>query len=115
MTDIGPRVVAACREAQVPCWRAAWQGGQGSTEPPPVYAVFTVSEAPGDAADDGVTHWTYWVYLNIYGKGNVRAAGDRVVERMKAAGFLLIDRRDEYDRQAASNMDVMSWQAEVDI
>lgn len=111
MMDAGPMVLEACQAAQVPCWRGGWQGGEGE-HPPPIYAVFTMVDAPGRAADDRVRSWKYWAYLNVYGTGDVRAAGDRIAQEMQAQGWMLIDRRDEYDRGTGSYMDVMSWHRE---
>lgn len=111
MTDPGSLVMEAAARAGVPCWRNAWQGTEGS-HPPEVYGVFNVHAAPGYSAEDVVQAQRYWVYLSIYGTGDVWAAGSRLEEEM--TGWLCTDRRDVYDQQAGRDMHAMSFYMEVE-
>lgn len=114
MKDPGLDVMQAVRDAGVPCWRGGFDATAVHPAPPPVYGVFNAHVAPGFSHDDAVQEEQQWVYLSIYGQGDIWAAADRVQAAMLALDFRMLERRDVYDSETGKAIQALSFAREVE-
>lgn len=101
------RVQTALAPTGLPCFASAWLPTQAQSAPPGAYLVYTTSRREARHADDGITAWSLYVYLELYSAGDPTQARRAVNGAMYGAGYAMVEERESYD--AASEQYRVSW------
>lgn len=98
----------------ISCDAGAWRAKEGEMEPPTTYIVYTTTRHEARHADDDTTEWSVHVYMELYSLSDPTDARKAVRAAMYAAGFHLVEERETYERETATNRVSWTWRIFLD-
>ena len=97
----------------VPVMAGVWRATSESQNPAVQYVVYSTTTTEAAAADDGITYFRTYVYLNLWSDIDPTETADRIRTLMYAAGFGMLEQSDKgYNQPAydtATRQYTMQW------
>ncbi len=85
----------------IPVVAGVWRTTSADPNPPEQYIVYSTTTSEDSSADDGITGYKTFVYLNLWSDTDPLATAKRVNELMYAAGFGMLEMSDKGYNQPA--------------
>lgn len=97
----------------VPVMAGVWRATSEKQNPAEQYVVYSTTTTEAAAADDGITYFRTYVYLNLWSDIDPTETADRIRTLMYAAGFGMLEQSDKgYNQPAydtATRQYTMQW------
>ena len=97
----------------IPVMAGVWRATGESQNPAEQYVVYSTTTTEAAAADDGITWFRTYVYLNLWSDIDPTETADRIRTLMYAAGFGMLEQSDKgYNQPAydtATRQYTMQW------
>jgi len=88
-------VQAALKDIGIPVLAGVWRAASADQNPPPQYVVYSSTTIESSHADDHVTSYRTFVYLNLWSKFDPTDMRDKIRKAMYDFGFSI---REESDK-----------------
>lgn len=99
------RVQEALVPTGIPAFVGIWTPTATHAQPPDQYMVYSTMTVEDEHADDEVTRYKTFVYLNLWSRTDVTEAIQKVRRAMRAAGFAMEEETDRGYSQPAYSTD----------
>ena len=97
----------------IPVMAGVWRATSESQNPAVQYVVYSTTTTEAAAADDSITYFRTYVYLNLWSDIDPTETADRIRTLMYAAGFGMLEQSDKgYNLPAydtATRQYTMQW------
>ncbi len=100
---------AALSGTGISCHLGAWRETATERKPPEEYIVYTLMRTEDAHADDTLTEYAVYAYLNMWSVGNPIDTAAKVRAVMRAAGWEMEDERVEYEEDAKRFRTSWTW------
>ena len=85
----------------VPVMAGVWRATSEKQNPAEQYVVYSTTTTEAAAADDGITYFRTYVYLNLWSDTDPTDMADLIRSAMYAAGFAMVEESDKGYNQPA--------------
>ena len=95
------QVQKALADLGIPVYAGVWRAVSPDQSPTTQYVVYSTTKTESAHADDAVTAFRTFVYLNLWSDTDPTVMADRIRSRMYAAGFAMVEESDKGYNQPA--------------
>ena len=103
------KVVAALKPCGIPVYFGGWKAGKNQELPPSKYAVFTTMKKHGAFSDNRHQEETWFIYLNLYAKGNFEKDLAEIEDCLLKNDFALESEVDAYLQEGDIHHVASTW------
>lgn len=100
---------AALSGTGISCHLGAWRESATEKKPPEEYIVYTLMRTEDAHADDTLTDYAVYAYLNMWSVENPIDTAAKVRAAMRAAGWEMEDERVEYEEDVKRFRTSWTW------